>query len=229
MAVVGTVCACVEHTIEIFQLLLRIWLDETHLIKSKVFSRLLFRLQSPLKCLFMWSPSLPLLGQRAGLTGKQPELERVNPDLQWAFLLGVCLLCSEHCYCSRHGKDWEAWHLQEKDKEELLVQLDDKKLELEPEAHGRIPLGKWFQTQQRYMWSQNTLTCGYYQSVPEGELRKFCKDKKHKPYEQWAKMTHFWWQKQNKNKVSDQNPSTKETKSYTLPRQSLLDHETAVY
>lgn len=35
-------------------------------------------------------------------------------------------------------------------------------------------------------------SCDCYHSVPEGELRNFYKDKKHKPYEQWAKMMHFW-------------------------------------
>lgn len=52
----------------------------------------------------------------------------------------------------------EAWLLQGKDEEEPLVQLDGQKLEPEPEAHGGIPWGKLFQTWQRYMWSQNTLT-----------------------------------------------------------------------
>lgn len=154
-------CACVEETTEIFQLLLRIWLDKTRLIKSKVFSYLLFTLHSSLKCLHLCGHCvLPCWGSEQVSQGKSLSLRG------WTQLCsGPSCLVSASCAWSVAAAAVMAKierpdiikGRMKRNEEEPLVQLDDQKLQLEPEAHGGISGGIWFQTLQRYMWSQNTL------------------------------------------------------------------------
>ncbi|KFP65502.1 60S ribosomal protein L35, partial [Cariama cristata] len=97
----------------------------------------------------------------------------------------------------------KAWHLQGKDKEEPLMQRDDKKLEQAQRHMVRVLGGNDFKLSKIHVVSKSVARAVAVISQYQKEnLRKFYRDRKQKPLEQWPKMTHGWQHIPNKHKDS---------------------------
>ncbi|KFW68222.1 60S ribosomal protein L35, partial [Pygoscelis adeliae] len=90
-----------------------------------------------------------------------------------------------------------------KDEEELLMQLDDQKLEQAQHQMVRVLGENDFKLSKVHVVSKAIARAMAVISQYQKEnLRKFYKGRKHKPLEQWPKMTHGWRHMQNKHKDS---------------------------
>lgn len=125
----------------------------------------------------------------------------------------------------------KAWHLQGKDEEEPLVQLDDQQLE-QAQCHVVKVLGENdFKLSKIDVVSKSMARAVAVISQYQKEnLRKFTKVEDASLLSsgpRWHMVVYAC--KVSTKTVWDQKPSTKRTKSYILPRGSLLSHKTAVY
>lgn len=196
-----------------------------HLIKSKVFSHLLFALHSTLKCLHLCGHHLfPCWTSEQGSQGNSLGLRGWAQTCSGPSCL-VSASCAQSIAAATVTAKIEAWLLQGKDEEEPLVQLDGQKLEPEPEDRGGIPWGKWFQTWQRYIWSQNTLT----------EMQLLLVSTRRRTQEilqrQETQALGAVGQDDTQAKKEQRHrpkPINQRNKNCTLPRYSLLGHKTAV-
>lgn len=96
----------------------------------------------------------------------------------------------------------KAKHLQEKDKEELLMQMDGQKLE-QAQGHVVKVLGEhYLKLQDRFGLQILSQSCGWTSQHQKESFRTFYKDRKHKPLEQGPKMAYGWQHTCNEHKGS---------------------------
>ncbi|XP_009643490.1 60S ribosomal protein L35-like [Egretta garzetta] len=121
----------------------------------------------------------------------------------------------------------KACHLQGKDEEELLMQLDDQKPEQARHHMVRVLGETDFKLFKIDVVSESIARAvAVISQHPKEDLRTFYKGRKNKPLEQWPKMTHGWQHMQSEHKDSLR---PKAINKRNKPRVSLLGYKTAVY